>query len=62
MDHAYEFIYTPSEGMIFKHNGKKLGLAIKGKDFADVVWNCYFSNKTTCKGLKKDILASCEAK
>jgi hypothetical protein len=59
---TYEFIYNPSEGMTFKQNGDKLGLTIKSKNFADVVWNCYFSNKTCCKGLKKDILKSCEAK
>jgi hypothetical protein len=59
---TYEFIYNPSEGMIFMQNGKKLGLTIKGKDFADVVWNCYFSDKTCCKGLKKDILKTCKDK
>jgi hypothetical protein len=59
---TYEFVYNPSEGMTFKQNGEKLGLTIKGKDFADVVWNCYFSMKTCCKGLKKDILESCKAK
>ena len=59
---TFEFTYIPGEGLVIKQNEKKLGETWKGKDFADVVWNCYFSNRTCCKNLKKGILKTCKAK
>ncbi|MCP4679549.1 MAG: hypothetical protein GY854_29475 [Deltaproteobacteria bacterium] len=55
-----EFTYVPGKGTSLKQNGKSLGPNIKGKDFADVLWGCYFSKKTCCPDLKKQILSHCK--
>lgn len=55
-----EFAYIPGTGTTLKQNGKNLGPAIPGKAFADLLWSCYFGNKTCCKDLKKQILGTCK--
>ncbi len=55
-----EMIYIPGKGTTLKYNGKQYGSIIKGKDFHVVLWDCYFSSKTCCKGLKSQILKTCK--
>jgi hypothetical protein len=55
-----DITYAPGQGTIAKTNGKPVGPATKGKDFADLVWRSYFGGKTCCPGLKKDILKACK--
>ncbi len=55
-----EFLYVPGSGTSLRQNGKELGPVIAGKDFADVLFSCYFSAKTCCSGLKKQILTHCK--
>ncbi len=55
-----EFTYVPGKGTSLKQDGKKLGPNIAGKGFADILWGCYFSKKTCCKNLKKQILSHCK--
>jgi Chalcone isomerase-like len=55
-----EFLYIPGKGTSLKQNGKKLGPIVSGKAFADVLWGCYFSGKTCCPDLKKQILSNCK--
>jgi hypothetical protein len=54
-----EFIYVPGRGTMLKQNGSEMGPVIEGKNFADVLWSCYFSPKTCCEDLKDQILKSC---
>lgn len=54
-----EFTYVPGKGTALKQNGAEMGPVIAGKDFADVLWSCYFSQKTCCPDLKRQILGGC---
>lgn len=54
-----EFIYLPGTGTLMKQNGKLLGPALEGFDFARVLWDIYFGRDTCCKDLKTDILKTC---
>ncbi len=55
-----EMVYVPGKGTILKHNGRQHGAAVPGRDFAKVLWDCYFSPKTCCTSLKSDILKTCK--
>jgi len=54
-----DIAYRPSVGTSLKLNGKSLGAAVPGKDFADTLWRSYFGPKTCCSSLKKQILGPC---
>jgi len=54
-----EFVYLPGTGTLMKQNGKLLGPALEGLDFARVLWDIYFGKDTCCEDLKIDILKHC---
>lgn len=54
-----EIAYRPNVGTTLKLNGKSLGPAVPGKDFADTLWRSYFGPKTCCNSLKEQILEPC---
>jgi hypothetical protein len=57
-----EFLYLPGTGTLMKQNGKLLGPALDGFDFARVLWDIYFGKETCCEDLKVDILKHCRGK
>jgi len=57
-----EIVYVPGKGTTLRINNRQQGAPIEGQDFSKVVWNCYFSSKTCCDGLKSEILESCKKK
>jgi len=54
-----EIYYLPGKGTALRLNGKSLGPAVPGKDFADTLWRSYFGPKTCCSSLKEQILEPC---
>jgi hypothetical protein len=55
-----DFTYVPEVGVTIRQDGKVLGPPLTGKDFQEVFWSIYFSDKTCCKDLQEQILASCK--
>ena len=55
-----DFTYMPDVGVTIKQDGKQLGPPLTGKDFQEVFWSIYFGEKTCCKDLRDQILASCK--
>ncbi len=54
-----EMTYLPEVGVVITQNGEQQGAVTPGKDFADILWSCYFGPRTCCRGLKKQILSVC---
>lgn len=54
-----ELTYVPGEGTFVKANGKRMGPATPGKDFAVLLWKAYFGGDTCCASLKQSILSEC---
>ncbi len=54
-----EINYIPGQGTTVRENGKAIGAAVLGKDFAELVWRSYFGSKSAAPGLKSDILEQC---
>jgi hypothetical protein len=55
-----EFTYVPSQGVVFRQDGKQLGAPLEGKPFQEVLWSIYFGPKACCRELRDSILAECK--
>lgn len=55
-----EFTYVPGKGTALKQDGKQLGAALGGKEFAQLFWSVYFAKNGCCDDLRKQILKSCK--
>jgi hypothetical protein len=55
-----EITYVPGQGTIARRNGRAMGPAIRGSDFAQLVWRSYFGGNTCCSSLKSEIISACK--